>query len=240
MAIKLLKAVQDFIGLAGDTKPTGVAPGSRYLAYDTDQTYVTYDGTNWVEYDMHVQLVAGSVSIGAVDTELPAASAINGTILKSVSAPVVGAALLVSDNTNLIQPLGDAANGLDVDVTRLPALAAGTALIGKVGIDQTTDGTTNRVTAKVDKVQGAANMANNQVATSVTAATLVAARATRRSVVIKNMDSLITVYIGVATVTTANGLPLLAGESVSIDWVGLIQVIAASGTPVVAYSETYD
>ncbi len=65
-----------------------------------------------------------------VDTELPAASALNGTIVKSVSAPVVGAALLVSDNTNLIQPLGDAANGLDVDVTRLPALVAGTAVIG--------------------------------------------------------------------------------------------------------------
>jgi hypothetical protein len=82
----------------------------------------------------------------AVDTELPAAVAINGTILKSVSTPVVGAALLVSDSTNLIQPLGDAANGLDVDVTRMAALAAGTALIGKVGLDQTTPGTTNKVT----------------------------------------------------------------------------------------------
>lgn len=40
---------------------------------------------------------------------------------------------------------GDATNGLDVDVTRLPALVAGSALIGKVGIDQTTPGTTNRV-----------------------------------------------------------------------------------------------
>ncbi len=40
---------------------------------------------------------------------------------------------------------GDAANGLDVDVTRLPELPAGTKLIGKVGLDQTTPGTTNRV-----------------------------------------------------------------------------------------------
>lgn len=40
---------------------------------------------------------------------------------------------------------GDAANGLDVDVTRLPALVAGAAIIGKVGIDQTTPGTTNLV-----------------------------------------------------------------------------------------------
>lgn len=73
--------------------------------------------------------VSGSVT---ADTELPAAAALNGTIAKSVSAPVVGAALLVSDNTNFIQPLGDAANGLDVDVTRMAALVAGTANIGKV------------------------------------------------------------------------------------------------------------
>ena len=36
----------------------------------------------------------------------------------------------------------------DVDVLTLPALVAGTALIGKVGIDQTTDGTTNLVRAR--------------------------------------------------------------------------------------------
>jgi hypothetical protein len=46
---------------------------------------------------------------------------------------------------NLYGMRGDSSNGLDVDVTRLPALVAGTALIGKVGIDQTTPGTTNRV-----------------------------------------------------------------------------------------------
>ena len=36
-------------------------------------------------------------------------------------------------------------NGLDVDVTRLPALVAGSAVIGKVSIDQTTPETTNGV-----------------------------------------------------------------------------------------------
>lgn len=40
---------------------------------------------------------------------------------------------------------GDAGNGLDVDVTRMSALVAGSAIIGKVGIDQTTPGTTNLV-----------------------------------------------------------------------------------------------
>ena len=42
---------------------------------------------------------------------------------------------------------GDAANGLDVDVTRLPALAAGTNAIGRVGLDPQTAGglSTSRV-----------------------------------------------------------------------------------------------
>lgn len=86
-------------------------------------------------------LIAGTMPIsGTVDTELPAAVALNSTIVKSISTPVVGVALLVSDNTNFIQPLGDAANGLDVDVTRLPALPAGTAYIGTVGgVSQTID-----------------------------------------------------------------------------------------------------
>lgn len=44
---------------------------------------------------------------------------------------------------------GDATNGLDVDVTRMSALVAGSALIGSVSIDQTTPGTTNKVVASV-------------------------------------------------------------------------------------------
>lgn len=51
---------------------------------------------------------------------------------------------------------GDITNGLDVDVTRLPALVAGAAVIGKVGIDQTTPGTTNLVAADITKVAGSA------------------------------------------------------------------------------------
>jgi hypothetical protein len=47
---------------------------------------------------------------------------------------------------------GDASNGLDVDVTRLPALVAGSAIIGNVRIDQTTPGTTNAVSAAVTSI----------------------------------------------------------------------------------------
>lgn len=95
-------------------------------------------------------------------------------------------------------------------------------------------------TTKTIKLVGAPNIASNQVTAGTNAGTLVAARATRRSVTIKNTDTSIVVYIGAATVTAANGMPLKAGESISVDWTGLIQVIAASGSPVVAYLETYD
>lgn len=88
--------------------------------------------------------------------------------------------------------------------------------------------------------QGAANIATGQVALSTSPATLAAARATRRSVLIKNIDPSITIYIGPATVSSSNGLPLKAGESVSVDWVGLVQAVSASGTPTAAYVETYD
>lgn len=88
--------------------------------------------------------------------------------------------------------------------------------------------------------KGAANYANGQVAATTTAATLVASRATRRSVTIRNTDAAISVYIGKATVTSGNGMLLKAGEQVNLDTTALIQVISASGTPSVAYFETYD
>lgn len=87
---------------------------------------------------------------------------------------------------------------------------------------------------------GAANIATGQAATSTVAATLVIARATRRYVTVKNLDTAITVYVGPATVTSGNGLPLAAGESVNIPWTGLVQVISASATPNVAYADFWD
>ena len=60
---------------------------------------------------------------------------------------------------------GDAANGLDVDVTRLPALVAGSAVIGKVGIDQTTPGTTNGVQVVAALPSGTNNIGDVDVLT---------------------------------------------------------------------------
>ncbi len=64
MAVKVITksvaspdASPDYIGLSSDTKPTmashvgmpAPAVGSTYYEYDTFKTYITYDGTNWVQ-----------------------------------------------------------------------------------------------------------------------------------------------------------------------------------------------
>lgn len=59
---------------------------------------------------------------------------------------------------------GDIPNGLDVDVTRLSSLVAGTAIIGKVGIDQTTPGTTNLVALAANQSVNVAQMSGIAIA----------------------------------------------------------------------------
>ena len=88
-------------------------------------------------------------------------------------------------------------------------------------------------------IAGAPSIASGQV-TAGAAATLVAARAARRCVTVLNTDALLSVYIGPATVTSGNGMLLKAGVQVRIETTALIQVLAASGSPVVTYMEEYD
>lgn len=49
MAVKLITTKSRYIGLAADPKPTGVPVGSTFTAYDTKDSYVTRDGTNWTK-----------------------------------------------------------------------------------------------------------------------------------------------------------------------------------------------
>jgi hypothetical protein len=61
----------------------------------------------------------------------------------------------VGGDGSLNAKLRRATQGLE-DLKTLIVLAAGSAIIGKVGIDQTTPGTTDRTTANVDKIGGTA------------------------------------------------------------------------------------
>lgn len=86
---------------------------------------------------------------------------------------------------------------------------------------------------------GAATIASGQVTTNGSAQTLVAARATRRSVSIVNTSTLVTAYIGPATVTSGNGHAIPPGSSIESQTTALIQVIGTTGA-VVTFLEEYD
>ena len=101
--------------------------------------------------------------------------------------------------------------------------------------------TINSASVYVQRVvcQGSTTMANGQVAPTNSAATLLAARDTRQRVIFLNSGT-VTVYIGIATVTTGNGFRLAPGASVTLYTQVLIQAITASGTGSIDYIEEFD
>jgi hypothetical protein len=104
--------------------------------------------------------------------------------------------------------------------------------------------TINSVTVQVQRVNdiGAATLANGQVNISNSAVTLLAARETRKRVTFVNRMP-VAVFIGIATVTTANGFQLDPGAAITLHTTALIQGItsaATAGTVYVHYIEEYD
>lgn len=106
--------------------------------------------------------------------------------------------------------------------------------------------TINSTTVLVQRNVPIANtaMANGQVTVTNTATTIVAARETRSSVLVINRQT-VAVWIGIATVTTANGFRLDPGDSVTVTANVLIQGITSAaysgtGDALVQYIETYD
>lgn len=110
-----------------------------------------------------------------------------------------------------------------------------------IGADERT---INSVAVKVQRVvvEGGTAIATGQVTPTASAATLLAARETRKDMTFYNGTNM-TVYIGPASVTTANGLALIPGAGITIRSTALIQNIVATITGltgVVSYIETYD
>lgn len=119
------------------------------------------------------------------------------------------------------------------------AITAGTGTT--IGADERT---ISAVLVKVQRVvvEGGTAFATAQYTPTAAAATLIAARETRKSVVIVN-GSNVDIFVGPATVTTANGIRVSAGASLTINTTALIQSISSSITGLVGvvYTlETYD
>lgn len=107
-----------------------------------------------------------------------------------------------------------------------------------VGTDERT---INSVAVQVQRVneQGSTAIATGQDATDGTAGNIVAARDTRKRLVLVNAGT-IDVYVGPATVTTANGVKIPPGASLTLYTTAAVQGITASGTGAVHYLEEYD
>ena len=88
---------------------------------------------------------------------------------------------------------------------------------------------------------GADNIATNQVSITSAATAIVAARSTRRSVLIINHGTT-DVYIGGASVTTSTGILLAGteGAAIGIGTTAAVYGIVASGSQTVSYIEVYD
>jgi hypothetical protein len=151
---------------SGNPMPVGDGGGS--LTTDTPQLPAALVGGR-----LDVNVGAGSVAVaGTVDTELPAAAALADGA-GNPTTPTVGAAALVYNGATWDRARGDTANGLDVDVTRLPALVAGSAVIGKVSLvdgagDNAMDDANNAV--RVNVVAGGGSGGDGAILDGVSAA----------------------------------------------------------------------
>jgi hypothetical protein len=206
----------------------------------TEEIGALGDATNGIDVD--VTRVTGTVT---VDSELNAAAALADGASATVSTATVGSVGLVMNATTL-----DRQRAV---VAALDSTGTGIATAGIVG--QFDDTSTAAVTenqfaparissarALIVDPRGSASIASGQVTPTASAATLLAARATRIDVTFINGTNM-TVYIGPATVTTGNGLALPPGAGITIRTGALLQNIVSTVTGltgVVSYLESYN
>jgi len=130
-------------------------------------------------------------------------------------AKVPAGSTFFQTDTGLLYNL-DSAGFWAVKKTQLAALPAGTAVIGKVSIDQTTPGTTNKVVAELS-----GSILTQDPETGVKTVTSTAAELFSGTSALAGRDKLIiyneganNVYWGKGIVTPQTGFPLLPGDSI--------------------------
>ena len=195
---------QSMVTIPGDTAgtPLATAPGTPNASFALPIQGVT-SGT------------ALPISAGSLPLPTGAATKANQDTNSATTAHTCS-----TGGTSEIGCLGQ----IDDDVKG--AIAAGTNIIGKVGIDQTTPGTTNGVqitagTANVGQVGGSVNIAPTScslaVTTGGTAQNIIAASATVHGFTIANIDTsagsgepIWINFVGTAAASTNDSFPLAA------------------------------
>jgi hypothetical protein len=129
----------------------------------------------------------------------------------------------------------DATYGLDVDVTRLPALPTGSNVIGGVTQSGSWTVTANAGTGTLAVIERGATIGSTSASVTTTSGQIVASSSTRRTVVLTNLGSDY-VWIGASGVTDNQGIRLAPGQALTIDKspTAAVHAKAASGTQTVA------
>jgi len=169
---------------------------------------------------LDVTLVVGDIEIGAVElkdatTANRAAITAAGDVQVTLASEVVdvdatgqGDVPVTLDGEAVVLGAGAAAigklaanSGVDIGDVDVLSIAAGANIIGKVGIDQTTPGTTNKVVASV----ASGGIASGAVATGALAAGSIAAGAKVAAAEIDGHSQTLGITTGAAVVTDAAG-----------------------------------
>lgn len=197
----------------------GVQGGSGAVSANTQRVSIATDNT---------VVVTGAIALNADNVVDP-------------NALYAGAFNYVFDGTNWDRARGDTTNGLDVDVTRLPALVAGSANIGDVdvvtvpndpfGLNADAASATGSISAKLKSIasttvqmvidsnsnlkvqtQRPSSATTTQVADSASSVQLLASTASRQGATITN-DSTVTLYVKLGTTASLTDytVPLVAG-----------------------------
>lgn len=151
----------------GAALDVNIKSGSIGLA---DKSTFTYGTTNELPVGGVFQDTSPSLSAGSTGALRLSANRGLHVNLRDASGNELGAAaasgvfVRPTDGTN---SAGFTAAG-ETKVSVTQPLPAGTNLLGKVGIDQTTPGTTNRVAGNIDQIAGATPSATNYLPTRIT------------------------------------------------------------------------
>jgi len=202
MTVKKIVAPEKYIGYSTDDKPTKVRDGATFLEYDTGDLYITYNGgTNWTlktpdttyigDIKFGEALPAGTNVIGKVGIDQTTPGTTNAVV--EASAAAIKAAVELIDNV---------VSGSEAQVDVVAALPVGANLIGKVGIDQTTPGTTNAV-AVISDTGAYTTPTHTTVNVTITSGAVLAANTSRLYALLVN-DSDTTIYLKIGVAAVAN------------------------------------
>ena len=163
-------------GRAQSTPPSATADGNRVNAW--------FNPNGALNVNLPNSLPIGTNTIGKVGIDQSIPGTTNAVLLTNANIAVTGTFFQTTQPVSIATMPTTPVTGTFFQATQpvslatnTPTIAAGTSVIGKVGIDQTTDGTTNavRLLAETTKVIGTVNIATAQTIATVTTVSAVTA-----------------------------------------------------------------